>query len=460
MTGQRGNFASVLRHRHFRNLWLGQVIAHIGNYFYFLALLISVNQLTGSTLAMSVMTISFSLPQLLFGMVAGVYVDRWDRRWVMLLSDLTRGGLVLLCLLVRGPEQVWIYYLVGFLHGTMGSFFNPARDATIPNLVSPGELLAANALAQTAQTAAMLLGPAAAGFLIEYHGVDIAFIINALTFAVSALAIATIPSQRAPRPEKAQPSKGWAAVWEEMREGLWVSIHNRTVLGLMAMLTVLMLGLGAVNVLWVPYMDRYFGIGPKGLGIIDSIQGVGMLIGSLAVGNLAGRLRKGRMMAGSIAAIGIGILAVGLAPSFTLILIAMFAVGFFIPPAQAAGTTLIQMSVSNARLGRVNAALGTTVTVANLLSMGAAGVAGDVIGIRSVFLFCGIVAMLAALTGLFLIEEPRGHPDGEPETPTIVESPLPTGRATDMGPSPHREDGSQAILWPHPVTRAQQTTDD
>ncbi|MCD6291247.1 MAG: MFS transporter [Anaerolineae bacterium] len=407
MSARPGNFATVLRHRHFRNLWLGQVIAQIGNYFYFLALLISVNRLTGSTLAMSIMTISFSLPQLLFGMFAGVYVDRWDRRRIMLFSDISRGGLVLLCLLVHGPDQVWIYYLVGFVHGTLGSFFNPARDATIPNLVDPGELLAANTLAQTTQTAAMLLGPAAAGFLIDAYGVDIAFIVNSITFLISALTIATIPSQRARPAEQAEQRGGWADVWKDMREGLSVAVHNRTVLGMAAMLTVLMLGLGAVNVLWVPYMDRYFGIGPRGLGIMDSVQGVGMLIGSLIVGNLAGRLRKGWLMAGSIAVIGVGISAVGISPTFSLILVAIFIVGFFIPPAQAAGTTLIQMSVANVQLGRVNAAIGTVVTVANLISMGGAGVAGDAIGIREVFLFCGAMSVLAALVGASIIEEPH-----------------------------------------------------
>ena len=142
MLTSSANFATALRHRHFRNLWLGQIVANIGNYFYFLALLISVNELTGSTLAMSLMTISFALPQLVFGMAAGVYVDRWDRRRVMILSDVLRGALVLLCLFVHDPQQVWIYYVVGFAHGVLGSFFNPARDAVIPNLVEPDELLA------------------------------------------------------------------------------------------------------------------------------------------------------------------------------------------------------------------------------------------------------------------------------------------------------------------------------
>ncbi len=215
MPASSANFAAALRHRHFRNLWLGQVVANIGNYFYFLALLISVNQLTGSTLAMSLMTISFALPQLIFGMAAGVYVDRWDRRRVMILSDVLRGALVLLCLLVRDPQQVWIYYVVGFAHGVLGSFFNPARDAVIPNLVEPDELLAANSLTQATQSASMLLGPAAAGFLIDAYGIAPAFVINAGTFLASALAILTIPSQRATRDA---PAAGLSAVWREIRD--------------------------------------------------------------------------------------------------------------------------------------------------------------------------------------------------------------------------------------------------
>ena len=417
MLTSSANFAVVLRHRHFRNLWLGQIVANIGNYFYFLALLISVNELTGSTLAMSLMTISFALPQLVFGMAAGVYVDRWDRRRVMILSDVLRGALVLLCLLVHDPQQVWIYYVVGFAHGVLGSFFNPARDAVIPNLVEPDELLAANSLTQATQSASMLLGPAVAGFLIDAYGIAPAFLINAGTFLASALAILTIPPQRAAH---SAPAAGLSAVWREMRDGLAVIAGSRTVSGLVVMLSIVLLGFGAVNVLWVPFMDRAFGLGPKWLGIMDSVQGVGMLLGSVVVGNLAGRFRKGRLMAFSIAALGITIAGIGAAPSVGFIMAILLIFGFFLPPAQAAGATLVQMSVPNDKLGRVNAALNTAVTTASLISMGVAGVAGDAIGIRTVFLICGAITLLAAAVGAWMIEEPR-----LPERPEPVVSALP-----------------------------------
>jgi DHA3 family macrolide efflux protein-like MFS transporter len=116
--------------------------------------------------------------------------------------------------------------------------------------------------------------------------------------------------------------------------------------------------------------------------------------------------------------IGLSTLAIGVAPSLALIMVALVVLGFSIPPAQAAGTTLIQMSVPNDTLGRVNSAIGTTVTVANLLSMGAAGVAGDAIGIRNVFLFCGVMAVLAAIVGVFLIEEPAERGVARPRLPS------------------------------------------
>ncbi|HUW13040.1 MAG TPA: MFS transporter, partial [Anaerolineae bacterium] len=138
----QGNFLTVLRKRRdFRLLWLGQIIARLGDNFYWLALLITVNEMTGSTLAMGFTTISLALPQLLLGLPAGVLVDRFDRRKVMIASDLLRSGLILFCLLVDGPEQVWIFYVVGFLMSAIGVFFIPARQAVTPLLVGEEDLL-------------------------------------------------------------------------------------------------------------------------------------------------------------------------------------------------------------------------------------------------------------------------------------------------------------------------------
>ena len=128
---------AVLAIPDFRRLWLGQAISQIGDGLTSLALLIMINRLSGSTTALATMMIVIAVPQLVFGLISGVFVDRWDRKKIMIVSDLLRGALVLGFVLVRRPEDFWIFYVLGFLQAAVGTLFDPAKSAAIPNIVAP-----------------------------------------------------------------------------------------------------------------------------------------------------------------------------------------------------------------------------------------------------------------------------------------------------------------------------------
>ncbi len=400
----QGNFLTILRKRRdFRLLWLGQIIARLGDNFYWLALLITVNELTSSTLAMGFTTISLALPQLLLGLPAGVLVDRFDRRKVMIASDVLRGGLVLFCLLVGSREQVWIFYLVGFLMSAISVFFFPARQAVTPSLVAEEELLGANALLETSRTLAMLMGAAAAGFVIAYAGAKVAFILVSMSFLLSAI---FLWAMRVPQMVQSTRSASLANLWAELRQGLGFVRSSRLLTGIMIVMTVFMLGIGAINVLWVPFMDRLFGIGPEGLGIADSLQGLGMLLGSIIVGNLTSRFRLTRLLSGSLALLGLAAGAIGLAPTFVAVLVLLIFVGVSLPPINAAASTLVQTVTPDELMGRVNSASGTVQSVANLLSMTLAATLGDLVGVRTVFIACGLVMLVASGMGWMMLRDP------------------------------------------------------
>src|SRR5512142_84214 len=150
----------------FRRLWGGQTISQIGDGLTNLAILIMINQLTGSTAALATMMIVIALPQLVFGMLAGVYVDRWNRKTIMIVSDVIRGLLVLGFILVRRPQDVWIFYVLGFLQAAVGTLFDPAKSALIPSIVEREMLLAANGLSQTTRVVTSVVGSALAGVLV------------------------------------------------------------------------------------------------------------------------------------------------------------------------------------------------------------------------------------------------------------------------------------------------------
>ena len=184
----------ILRNRGFRDLWLGQVVSQMGDYFAFLAMMVIVSGFATSqeetTLAVSGMMIAFTLPRLLFGMLAGVFVDRWDRRRTMLASDLIRAALTLLMIPAFLSQSLIAMYVLGFVMSAIGTLFIPAKGALLPRLVSEEQLLAANSLSQTSQMLATLIGPALAGMTFALVGNGnqwIAFVINSCSFLIFVL---------------------------------------------------------------------------------------------------------------------------------------------------------------------------------------------------------------------------------------------------------------------------------
>src|SRR3954447_16274588 len=148
------NFLTLLRNANFRKLFFGQLISQVGDYFAFLGISVMVATTMArtdaeSTAAVATVMIAVGLPRLIFGLLAGVFVDRWDRRRTMLVSDLIRPALTLAMIPALMSRNVWIVCAVAFLLSVVGTFFNPAKGAIIPNMVPAEHLTAANAFIQT-----------------------------------------------------------------------------------------------------------------------------------------------------------------------------------------------------------------------------------------------------------------------------------------------------------------------
>lgn len=395
---------SVLQVPNFRTLWVGQAISQIGDGLTSLALLIVVNQLTGSTVALAGVAIALALPQLVFGIGAGVLVDRWDRRRTMIVSDLLRGMIVLGFIFVRDPSQVWLFYILAFLQAAVGTFFEPAKNALIPQLVQGRDLLAANALSQTTRVVTGVLGTALAGVLIGIAGNGLpAFSLDALSFLVSALFI-----WRIVLPKSVSMTAAYAEqnAFVQIREGLRFILHNRLVAAAMFTSAVTMLGLGAVNVLFVPFLINVLNTPIAALGFLEAAQVIGMVVGSMVVAALAARFKVRALIAGGVFALGTLVILIGAAPNAWFIGALLGLVGLVVTPIQASVATLMQREVPNAMLGRVGSVVSTAITLSSVLSMAGAGALGEMIGIREVFYLAGGIALIAALLALILMREP------------------------------------------------------
>ncbi len=178
------NYFSFLQLRpKFRSLWLAQVISLTGDWFNTIASVIIVNRYAASGLAIGGLFIARALPPFLLGPVAGVVADRFDRRKVLVLSDLLRAGIVLGFLLVDRPERLWLLYVLTVLQFSVSAFFEPARAALVPALVQNDELLTANTLSSITWSAMLTLGGAIGGLTASLFGVRVSLIVDAVTFS-------------------------------------------------------------------------------------------------------------------------------------------------------------------------------------------------------------------------------------------------------------------------------------
>ena len=198
----RGYLALLRDNGDFRRLWLGQIVSQLGDWLDYVALFTLLLQLTGSGTAAAGMLVARFLPSFFVSPLAGVVVDRVDRKRLMIAADLGRSVLVLGLLLIGTAQDVWLVYLVVGSVVVLTSFFEPARTATIPNVVEPADLVIANALSSITWSVNLALGAAIGGFLTALAGYRAAIVLDSASFAASAWLIARVavpaPTPRAP----------------------------------------------------------------------------------------------------------------------------------------------------------------------------------------------------------------------------------------------------------------------
>jgi MFS family permease len=386
------------RNRNFMLLWLSQWISRAGDTFAFLAIAVRIDGLFAeagdAARALGGVLFAFTLPYLLVGLFAGTLVDRWDRRKVMVASDLARAALTPAFLLLRAPSDLPWAFVVAFLHSCFSAFFYPARGALLPALVREEELMTANGWLQLGDTIARLSGPVLAGIVIGRWGSGTAFSVDAASFVVSAvliLGIVGVMTRVAQKEGKAQPA------WHDLAEGVRYALRSRLLQGVTLGLGVAMLGIGGIDALIVPFLRHAFQAPPEALGAIMTVQGVGMLVGGLAISRLGNRLSPLRVAVASMLMLGAGIALCGSAPAYGVLLILIPFVGLSLPPLNASLQTLLQQGVPQEMLGRAGAVTDAAITISQLVSLAGIGWVASLIGMRQTFIVAGAFIAIGAL---------------------------------------------------------------
>ena len=406
MNNGKAGMLTVLQNRDFLALWSSQLVSKIGDNFAVVAALVLINDVArASGFALIAVGVAVTLPQL-FALASGVLIDRFSRKAVMIVTDILRAGVILLALLVQEPGHLWLLYLVAFGVMGLGALYVPARNASVPNMVPEEHLLTANALIQATELVSLIVGSSLATLIISLTSTGTAFVVDAVTFALSGVILipAHIPQGKLPV-SMAAPRGEFRRFWASFVEGVHYIGSNRYLLQLMAITTVATLGLSATVLLAAFYFNRLFGLETALLGLLQAMEGIGMAIGALLISAYASWARSRQIVSVTMIVLGVGILIVGVTKDYWLVLVGALIVGLCVVSARTTLAAMTQALVPDVQRGRVESAM---VTVIGLGTMGAlimAGILGDLLGPESVFIVTGIVVLIAGIASIFALRE-------------------------------------------------------
>jgi MFS family permease len=407
-----GSAIAVLRNRKFLSLWIAQVVTQVGGNMVLFGLTVEVFALTGKATSISLLILSFLVPAVIFGAIAGVYVDRLDRRLILVTTNIARGALFLLLLVV--PQEVLIICAITAVISTLSTFFGPAEIAMIPVVVPRKQLLPANSLHIVTLQAAFFLGFALFGpLVVKISNQQVLLVLVAASYFIGAVLCWTLPKHN-PRIGGHHPIEGLEeaggavrATFDQLAEGVRFILGNRNVFWPLTYLALTASLIGVLGVLGPGFATQVLGLEEADFVVVVLPLGVGLIFGILVLNVYGKHFSRRRGIEGGLIALGITLLAlslvqpimarVQLAVSLLAIVIAVaFAAGiaysFVAVPAQ---TQLQEELPANVR-GRVFGVLNMLVSIASFLPIIIVGPIADAVGTSWVVAGSAIVVLLVA----------------------------------------------------------------
>lgn len=395
----------------FSAMWLGQVVSSLGDRVHQVALAFLVlSASNNSPLALGLVFAAMTVPALLVGPFAGALVDRWDRKQVMVVSDLARAGIVGLIPVASGLHVGLVFGLV-FALAAVSSFFRPARAAALPRVVPEEDLLTANSAMWIADTVSDLAGYSLGGLFVAFLGssLALAFWIDGASYVASAVLVAAVvipPMVRhASGTDDGAEAAAGTSILGEMAEA-WGYLRAETVLlATTIQAAVAEYGMGALTAL-TALLVASLSLGsteaPAAYGFFEMAMGIGLLGGGIVLGGLAARLPKGPAIIAGFTAMGLALIGLAVTGNLFVALALAAAVGLanatFVVPSQ----TLFQQRTPDEMLGRVVAIRLAIVNGVLALAMVSSGALAETFGLRPVLAACGLLTAAAGLAGLVI----------------------------------------------------------
>ena len=407
-------YVSLLqRNRNYRNLWFARVVSNLGDWFNLLASASLIARLTDSGAAVSLLFLVRFLPLFFMSPFAGVIADHFDRRKVLIATNLLRAATVAALVLVDRPERIWLLYVLTALQFVFSAIFTPAETALIPSVVEEDDLITANALDSLTWSTMLAFGAMLGGLAAAFFGVIVAFLLDAVSFLISAWFVSRVRVQ-----EKAGIS-GAAAEAHDVKSGMFAFVEGMrylwgepVILGIAFAKAGGSLVWGGINVVEIPLAERIFpfmGNGALTLGILYACTGIGTGIGPLLMRRWLGDSKPAQMRAIQIGfgALALGILGLALAPSLPWVLGATVVRAVGSGGVWVFSTVLLQQLLPDHVRGRVFAFEFAALTFTQAIGTLWAGYATDQLGlsVQQICLIAGIAGI--ATWALWLIFQTR-----------------------------------------------------
>lgn len=384
----------------FRQLWLSQLVSIFGDFLALYAVIAMVSfRLRGTPAQVTLVSVAFILPLAIIGPLAGAFVDRWDPRRTMIVSDLARGVLILGLMWAQAPWQI---YLVLFSASVFSSFFVPAQSVVIPQLVPLEGLMSANAAMQQAMQMVRILSPALSVAMVGWLGYSSCYAIDSISFLLSAAIIARIAVP--PRPP--HPTHEMKSILSDMISGMRFILTHPVISFVILSIAAGMFALGAFGSLTAVYV-RDILHGPQELfGTLGSMIGLGMLAGSFVVVRFSPRFpNKMALISTGMLACGVNIAIIAWAGITSVTIAGCIGIGLSASLLMIPSMAVMQGQVPAEMRGRVSSSAMSLMTMAQGVALLFAGDMASRFGIVNVYY--ASAAMLAGIAGFGFVRGRR-----------------------------------------------------
>jgi DHA3 family macrolide efflux protein-like MFS transporter len=387
---------AIFRNRNFRLMWIGQLVTEMGTSLTSLAASIYVYKVTGSALNVGLMMMASAAPSLVVGLIAGVFVDRYDRKRIMIAADLIRMALIVSIPFLLPSGIGWIYILVA-LSATVGQFFSPAHASVLPEIASEEELNAANSLMAISSFGSLVIGYAAAGLIISSYSIEWAFYIDAATFLISAILIylTRIPAIQVDE------NTNISSIFQNLKSGIQVITTTGSLRSMFIAYVFIGIIFGFSNAIRLPFTIHALKSTEFVFGLLESVTLIGFVAASLLMANLGNRLREGQWLAISFIGMAFTGIFFSLSTAVWMALTITVFEGFMNAPSVIARALVIQRNTPREARGRVFSAFYVTRDVMFMTGMAMAGLA-DVFDVRVLYFSSSIVILTVGLLISFM----------------------------------------------------------